>query len=196
MFRQRYLIPSCVLLGLVFSLSIPTVSVAQESNAIIWRWSQPGVDLFTPSFSRDGNEIGLVRRTHWPDAYEAEQFSEAYLDSFSKRREEEPRWNDPEVIILTIGNSEPEFIDWGWSPSFGPDRSLIAYAHQKIPLSGRRVLASTILLSLFAIAVGPTPNFAESLRLVCLASSLSSLAIERSSSSKFLSLSMINLPYL
>ena len=110
----------------------------------VWSWSEPGVELHDPAFSSDATEIALTRKLHWPSGDEARGLSEAELAAYAERQEKTARFADPEIVLLRVGESEAERIDWGWQPGFSPDGRYLVYAHQRRPLSGPELPASEL----------------------------------------------------
>jgi hypothetical protein len=49
--------------------------VATSQPGVVWRWHQPGTELYDAQFSPDGTDIALVRKRHMPDGHEAESIS-------------------------------------------------------------------------------------------------------------------------
>jgi len=109
-----------------------------------WEWHETHTELYSPRFSPTGNEIVLVRKWHIPDGGEAVGLPPEKLFEHRPLIERDNRYADPEILMLPIGGSEPTRIDWGWDPEFSPDGREIAYAFQKKPISGYRVLAATM----------------------------------------------------
>jgi dipeptidyl aminopeptidase/acylaminoacyl peptidase len=139
MYIGRHLASAVIALGLGAEID------AQPSDGIAWRWHQSGYDLYDPEFSADGTEIVLVRQRHTPDGGEAVGVPRERLDEIRRRIALEPRYADPEVFVLQLGSGEAsERIDWGWAPTFAPDGTRIAFAAQTNPISGYRILASTL----------------------------------------------------
>lgn len=122
-----------------------TVAQAQPTDGIAWRWNLTGYDLYDPAFSPNGSEIVLVRQRHTPDGGEAIGVPRERLDENRRLIAADPRYADPEVIVLHVGSGEAsDRIDWGWEPAFAPDGMTIAFAAQTNPISQYRVLASTL----------------------------------------------------
>jgi len=121
------------------------VTEAQPSDGIAWRWHQSGYDLYDPAFSPDGTEIVLVRKRHTLDGGEAVGAPRERLDEIDRLIAADPRYADPEVIVVQVGSGEASGrIDWGWAPAFAPDGTRIAFAAQTNPISAYRVLAKTL----------------------------------------------------
>ena len=120
---------------------------AFSGGRLIWTWHEPGIDLFSPSFSATGKEVAIVRQRHVPDGGELEglslEESEKRMAPIDEAIKKDERYADPEVIFLAIGNSMVNRVDWGSAPVFSPDGQEIAYSYQKRPISRFRVLAKT-----------------------------------------------------
>jgi WD40 repeat protein len=116
---------------------------ALAGDGPVWSWHEADTEIYSPSFSKNGEELAIVRKRHIPDFHEAEEISEAERKKRSAPIEKNERYADPEVVVLKIGNKKATRIDWGWSPAFSPDGTQLVYAHQKKPVSRFRVLAET-----------------------------------------------------
>jgi WD40 repeat protein len=116
---------------------------AFAADAPLWSWHEADTEIYSPSFSKNGDELAIVRKRHIPDFHEAEEISEAERKKRSAPIEKNERYADPEVVILKIGAKKATRIDWGWSPAFSPDSQQVVYAFQKKPISRLRVLAET-----------------------------------------------------
>jgi len=109
----------------------------------LWSWHEADTEIYSPSFSNNGEELVIVRKRHIPDFHEAEEISESERKKRSAPIDKNERYADPEVVILKIGTKTATRIDWGWSPAFSLDSQQVAYAFQKKPISRFRVLAET-----------------------------------------------------
>ena len=118
-------------------------AIPQEKVREIWRWHQPGCEVYDMAFSAKNDQFAFVKRNHIPDGHEAESFSEEQLKAYALKIEKDSRYADPEVTIMTIGRPEAARIDWGWEPCFSPDGKRIAYSHQTNPMSKYRDSAYT-----------------------------------------------------
>lgn len=125
----------------VLAASAPAISVERRPA---WRWHEAEVELYDPSFSPDGKEVALVRRRHIPDGHEAESIPETTFKKLAKAIKENPRYADPEVVVVSFGARVVKPVDWGLTPVFSPNGAMIAYAHQTSPASGKRMLAQTL----------------------------------------------------
>ncbi|HKP03832.1 MAG TPA: hypothetical protein VJU77_10805 [Chthoniobacterales bacterium] len=110
----------------------------------LWSWHEPATEIYSPSFSTNGDELVLVRKKHTADFHEAEELPESERKKLSDPIETNERYADPEVVSLKIGSNAAARVDWGWAPAFSPDGQQIVYAHQKKPISRFRVLAETL----------------------------------------------------
>lgn len=126
------------------ALVLAAVSLASAADKPVWTWQEPDTELYHPAFSKDGTEIAIVRKKHIPDFAEAESLSAEEIKKRNEPIDKDERYADPEVIVLRVGDKNPMRVDWGWSPAFSPDGSLIAYAFQKKPISRFRMLARTM----------------------------------------------------
>ncbi|HMY56570.1 MAG TPA: hypothetical protein PK671_26610, partial [Candidatus Obscuribacter sp.] len=63
--------------------------------------------------------------------------------AMEERTKKEPRWNDPEVVSVSIPHGKAEKIDFGWNPISSRDDSRVFYSSQKLAITGKRVLAKT-----------------------------------------------------
>jgi hypothetical protein len=120
------------------------VRPAGDRVNVISRWLAKNLELYDVTFSPDGTEIAFVQRSHWPDGHEAESVAASELTELKNRAKTEPRFNDPDVRLAAVSLQGSESVAWGWAPAFSPDARKIAFARQKEPLTGRRVLASTL----------------------------------------------------
>ena len=110
----------------------------------LWSWHEAHTEIYSPNFSKSGEEIALVRKKHTADFHEAEELPESEKKKLSDPIKKNERYADPEVVILKIGNNEAARVDWGWSPAFSPDGQQVVYAYQKKPISRLRVLAENL----------------------------------------------------
>jgi dipeptidyl aminopeptidase/acylaminoacyl peptidase len=111
---------------------------------ISWRWHRPATELYGPVFHPLAKDIAIVTKAHWPDFHDAESYPDSFFSSLEKRKESEPRFADPTIVLLEDRGKSERTIDWGWEPAFSPDGHLLAYAFQKRPLTGLRTLAKTM----------------------------------------------------
>jgi hypothetical protein len=107
-------------------------------------WHLSDTELYSPVFSADGSEIAVVAKRHIPDGAEAEAMTEAELKRRTARIDRDPRYADPVIYILHLGDRTTERIDYGWEPTFSPDAATVAYAFQVKPISRFRILAETL----------------------------------------------------
>jgi len=126
------------------TLMLAAVSFAKAAEKPAWTWQEADTELYQPCFSRDGQEIAVVRKRHIPDFAEAESLTAEELKKRNEPIDKDERYADPEVVLFKIGGKEPVRVDWGWSPAFSPDGSQVAYAFQKKPISRLRVLAENL----------------------------------------------------
>jgi WD40 repeat protein len=117
---------------------------AWAADEPLWSWHEAHTEIYSPSFSKGGDEIALVRKKHTADFHEAEELPEAEKKKLSDPIKKNERYADPEVVILKIGNNEAARVDWGWSPAFSPDGQQVVYAYQKKPISRVRVLGANL----------------------------------------------------
>jgi hypothetical protein len=129
---------------LIVSLSAVQATGEKQKWRVVWSWQEENHEIYRPTFSPVSDEIAFVRKFHIADGHEAELTSKKKLAEYQKRIETDKRFADPEIVVTHLGNNRLERLDWGWSPSFSPDGINVAYAHQKKPISGFRVLASTL----------------------------------------------------
>ncbi|MDO7846775.1 hypothetical protein Q5H92_10435 [Hymenobacter sp. M29] len=106
-------------------------------------WQQPNRSILQPAFSHSGRELAFVQQFHIPDGDESEQ-REGVAESRLAKVASNQRLADPVVSILHIATQRIDSVDYGWDPSFSPGDSLLAYAYQHTPISGKRVLAETL----------------------------------------------------
>jgi hypothetical protein len=111
---------------------------------VAWRWSQSGCELYSPAFSPDGREVAVVSKPHEPDGAEAEVLGDKVLANFQARAQKDPRWADPQALVLQDGGKSVEKVGDGWSPTFSPDGRKVVFSAQKDAISGLRVLAQTL----------------------------------------------------
>lgn len=127
--------------ALALLLFLPaSVCFASESR-VRWVHSEAGYDFYHAAVSADGKKVAFVRKLHRPDPHGR---SESEIAAWRARREIEPRFEDPEVVFCVVRTSACTGVDWGWHPAFSPDGTTIAYIQQTKPISGYRVLASTL----------------------------------------------------
>lgn len=129
------------LIALVLGLASLHARAADEP---LWSWHEAHTEIYSPSFSKSGDEIVLVRKKHTADFHEAEELPESEKKKLTDPIKKNERYADPEVVILKIGNKEAARVDWGWSPAFSPDGQQVVYAYQKKPISRLRVLAENL----------------------------------------------------
>ena len=139
---NRYPFPlliACCLLCAV--LHVPKNAAA---GAAVWSYHENNYEVHTPVISKDNMQLAFVRKLHVPDGHEAELFSDEELRKFMEPLETNPRFEDPEIMVMNLSDKNARFIDFGWEPSFSPDQTKLYYAHQKKPISGLRVLGTTL----------------------------------------------------
>lgn len=105
--------------------------------------SKSGWEFISANFTTNPDEMLIVEKGYEPDGHEAEEYSEAELKSYQKRAEKESRWADPSIKIITLTTGKRENIDYGWNPITNKERSVVYYAHQEKPITGKRVLADS-----------------------------------------------------
>ena len=123
-------------------VSFPNFLIAEVKP--IWSWKLPDYELYSPQFSGSNSEIVLVQMRHTPDGHEAEEMPEEVLEKVNEEIKKNPRYADPEVIMLKVGSGLPMRIDWGRSPAISFDANKIVYSYQKKPISGFRPLAQSL----------------------------------------------------
>lgn len=101
------------------------------------------IELYSPRFVPNSSEIVVVRKAHEPDFHEAEAFTEKELNKSRGKADQNPRWADPEVTLVSSDGKDRKVIDHGWSPEATPKGDKIYYIKQVEPISGKRVLADT-----------------------------------------------------
>jgi len=69
----------------------------------LWSWHEADTEIYSPSFSNNGEELVIVRKRHIPDFHEAEEISESKRKKRSAPIDKNERYADPEVVILKIG---------------------------------------------------------------------------------------------
>ena len=113
-----------------------------------WVWRLDGNELYSPALSADGSRVLVVAKRHEPDGHEAETLMrgdpQAFLNERTAELQANPRIKDPRIMLIDLSSRVARELDYGWSPTFSPDESSIAYAHQKNAISGFRVLAKTL----------------------------------------------------
>jgi WD40 repeat protein len=117
---------------------------ARAADEPLWSWHEAHTEIYSPGFSKSGDEIVLVRKKHTADFHEAEELPEAEKKKLSDPIKKNARYADPEVVVFKIGNNAAARVDWGWSPAFSPDGQQVVYAYQKKPISRLRVLAANL----------------------------------------------------
>ncbi len=108
-----------------------------------FEWYKEHYSINSLAFSPLGKEIALVINRSVPDGHDAELAEEKSEDQKSAV-DKDPRYADPNIIVVNLNTSSETKIDFGWTPSFSPDGNKIAYSHQTIPISGKRVLAESL----------------------------------------------------
>ncbi|GHV54610.1 hypothetical protein FACS1894206_07770 [Deltaproteobacteria bacterium] len=111
---------------------------------VIWSYKEKNYELYSPQFSADNSRLVFARKRHIPDGHEAELFSEKELRKIWKQVEINERFADPEIMLVNLADKSARHIDYGWDPAFSHDQTKIVYAHQKNPISRRRILAATL----------------------------------------------------
>ena len=106
-------------------------------------WSRANRSIFQPTFSHSGLELAFSLQYHIPDGHEAEE-REGVAEARLARIETHQRLADPVILILRIDHQQVDSVDYGWDPCFSLGDSLMAYAFQQVPISGKRVLAQTL----------------------------------------------------
>jgi hypothetical protein len=142
------------LLTVTFTLCSTMVAIAasaqQSTNSVgmeagsVWSYHVNNYEIYNPQIAQDNKGLVFVRKLHAPDGHEAEMYSKKELKQFADRVKVNPRIEDPEVVFMNIADNSIRVIDYGWEPVFSSDGKKILYAHQKQPISGYRVLASTL----------------------------------------------------
>ncbi len=136
---------SLFLAAFALMLASPNISLAEGSNKISFKtlWSAPNTEISSASFFKNGKSILICRRAHMPDGHEAEAYGEKEIIAMDARAKKDPRWNDPEVVSISIPQGKAEKIDFGWNPVSSRDDSRVFYSSQKTSITGKRVLAKT-----------------------------------------------------
>lgn len=136
-----------LLLSLFLALSAiasvaPTLR-AQSSSAVKrdLAWFSPGDEIDTARFSPDGAFVLLVTRSHWPDGHEAEGLPDAYFKKLEEKKNQDPRFADPVIKLVSLSGSVVCEVRYGWNPSVSSDNKRIVLSEQVKPITGFRVLA-------------------------------------------------------
>lgn len=106
-------------------------------------WSEPNMEINSPGFTPTGKRILFIRKAHEPDGAEGEAYAESEINALGEKAKADPRWADPEVMCVSLADTAVEKIDYGWEPKGTSDGTKIFYIHQKLPISGHRILAET-----------------------------------------------------
>lgn len=143
-------VPSLVIttcrLGLALTSIMCVAAATGQSRLPIGRvltWSQPGTEIDSMSFSRDGRFIAMVSRAHEADGDEAEGLPESYFRTMKERKRKDPRFADPVIKMIDLKGKTVCEVSFGWNPSISPDDKQLAYSRQVKPISGLRVVAET-----------------------------------------------------
>jgi len=145
-FRVLPLLTTIPRLGLALTLIVYATTAASQSRLPIKRvltWSQPGTEIDSVSFSRDGKFIAIVSRAHEADGDEAEGLPESYFRTMEERNRKDPRFADPIIKMIDLKGKTVCEVSFGWNPSISPDDKELAYSRQVKPITGLRVLAET-----------------------------------------------------
>lgn len=126
---------------LLAGLLLNGASTTHGSPKSAWSFSEKGYGIYSPQLSPDNQQ--LVHANHVPDGHEAEMLSDEALQESFKRMNSEPRFGDPQVMLMQLGDGSMRRIDYGWSPVFSASQTRLAYTYQKEPITGKRVLAAT-----------------------------------------------------
>ncbi len=119
-----------------------TAFEGRAEGAAAWSYHEKNYEIYTPQLSPDNNKLLFVRKLHAPDGHEAELYSKEELQRIRSRVQANNRIEDPEIVLMDVSAKNARRIDYGWNPIFSSDQRKIAYAHQKKPISGYRVLAA------------------------------------------------------
>jgi len=135
---------TCAAIGAALSLVFAGRILAADPTPV-WSWARDGQEILAVRFSPDGSEIALSLRPHTLEGEEAmslsrEQFRD-YLAKTNQAVRRDPRAFDPVVCILTPATGRLERVGFGYESAFAPDGRMLAFQHQKRPISGLRALA-------------------------------------------------------
>lgn len=140
-------IPTCskTFLALSFCLAgfLTAAASAEPTLQVKTVLDDRDIELYTPRFVPNSSDIVVVRKAHEPDFHEAEAFSEKELNKSRGKANQNPRWADPEVTLVSSDGKNRKVIDNGWSPEPTPKGNKVYYIKQVEPISGKRVLADT-----------------------------------------------------
>lgn len=128
-----------LLLGKLAFSEVPQVPTLTKD----YSWSRSNRNIFQPAFSHSGLELAFVQQYHVPDGHEAEE-RESVAAARLAQIETNQRLADPVISILRADHQQADSVDYGWNPCFSFGDSLLAYAFQQVPISGKRVLAQTL----------------------------------------------------
>jgi hypothetical protein len=107
-----------------------------------WSHHEKNYEIHSPKLSPDNKWLVFTRKLYSPDGAACYNYSEKELEQFRKRSKENPRIEDPEVVLVNMADKSVRFIDYGWGPVFSPDQKSILYARQTTPASGSRLVAA------------------------------------------------------
>ena len=134
--------PLLIAIGLLCLGLLNSAPAAAEEPA--WAYYEENYEIYSPRFSADNSELTFVRMRHLPDGHEAEMFSDEELNKLLEPIETNPRFADPEVVLMRLSDKKARFVDYGWDPAFSEDKSKLYYSRQVTPISGKRTLAATL----------------------------------------------------
>ena len=97
-------------------------------DALIGRWSRPGVQIRFPEFSPDGTELLLEVRAY-----------ETAWQSITDVREKSARHYDPRIGLLRLGDQRFDEIGYGRQARFSPDGAAVIFIAQSKPTTLERI---------------------------------------------------------
>lgn len=131
----------------IITLFFPIVPNAWTDEStefpLVFSYSLRNHEIYSTQISPDNTYLVFTRKFYIPHGHEAGFIPNFFWEKLHANIEANPRYADPEIVLINMVDGSQTFIDYGWDPVFSPDGEKILYSHQKNPLRGQLVLAES-----------------------------------------------------
>ncbi|MBO9617730.1 MAG: hypothetical protein J7539_01735 [Niabella sp.] len=128
-------------------------------------WSQNNRIIQTVAISAKGDKLVFVKRVNPNDsiALKNRLDEDRTTENLLPGKNDSLHSGDPVVSLVNTANKHLTLIDYGWSPHFSPEGGRVVYAHQSLPVAGKKITAAALKgndIKIFSIKEGKAQTVA------------------------------------